>query len=253
MPIDLNNWLNQRSGLISVIGLLASLLPIIHGVGLYALPLAPLTIAERLELLLEISIIVLIAHGTLWALVERKLHWDYATGSTPKKWHAVVMSLTLTVPAFVIPALYQRILERTVLSNSHVRASMLGIVGGALAYVALFGLDHNVFPGIRELVLRRFVAKGQPHLGEVVATFAYSVGLILCIAAPYRALAFPNAPFYSCFTWPLLASLIVFFGLTAYLLLKSPESFDTATSWGFLRGVIAGMFTVVSICTALYT
>ena len=58
--------------------------PLFKGVGQYVPAWAPLTTVERLNMLLHLSILTLIAHGLFWAGLERILGWDYATGKLPR-------------------------------------------------------------------------------------------------------------------------------------------------------------------------
>jgi hypothetical protein len=207
-----------------------------------------MTWAVELDLLLKVSIIVLIAHALSWVGLEWLFDWHYATGRTPKGLHAVVMSLSLTLPALAAP-LFFRALAPVPLVN-HLHGAFLSVAGGAIAYIILFGMDDRVFPGIREYLLRRF--HQHPWWAEVLATFAYALILIVLIATPYRLIAQPRIPAYIDLGQAALVSLLTFFGLSAYILLKYPESLETKSHWGFLRGIIAGIFTVISVCTALY-
>jgi hypothetical protein len=88
---------------------------------------------------------------------------------------------------------------------------------------------------------------------EIVATFAYALILIVLIATPYRLLVVPQSPSHIFLGRPAEASLVTFCGITAYLLLMNPDSVARKGFYAQLRGVIAGIFTVVSVCTALYT
>jgi hypothetical protein len=145
---------------------------------------------------------------------------------------------------------YEHLTHRVVLSSNHFHGALLSIAGGAVAYVVLFGVDDRTFPGVRQILLARF--KRHPLWAEILATLAYALILVTLIATPYRLLVFPGSPVYIDFGWPILASLVTLFGLSAYLLLRYPDSVETSSKWGFLRGVIAGMLTVISVCTALY-
>ncbi|MBZ5680914.1 MAG: hypothetical protein LAO24_12495 [Acidobacteriia bacterium] len=250
MGSNSNSLFNQVSGISSIFGLVLTGMPLLKGIGQYAPAWAPLTTAERLNMLLHLSILTLIAHGLLWAGLERVLGWDYATGKTPKGFRAVVMSLSLTVPALTVPLLYQSATAKTVVSSNHLHGAVFALAGGAIAYVVLFGVHDVVFPGVREVLLRRF---GHRPLGaETLATLAYALILIVLIATPYRLLVAPQTPAHIFLGRPVWASLVTFFGVTAYLLLKYPNSVQTRGYWVHLRGFIAGMFTVVSVCTALY-
>jgi hypothetical protein len=255
MSADLNTRFNQICGASSILGFFGiSAGPLLRGVGQYVPTWAPLTMAERLDMLLKLSIIILITHALFWVGLERLFGWDYATGRTPKGFQAAVMSLSLTLPALTIPLVYQYATARAVVSSNHLSGAVLSVSGGAIAYLVLFGFgtDGRVFPGIREILLVRFRQHQHALWAEILATLAYALILIVLIAAPYRLLVLPASPALVSFAWPALASLVTFFGLSAYILLKYPASLDTSSYWGFLRGIIAGMFTVVSVCTALY-
>ncbi len=98
--------------------------------------------------------------------------------------------------------------------------------------------------------MRRF--RQRPLAAETLATLAYALILIVLIATPYRLLVVPQTPTHIFLGRPVWASLVTFFGITAYILLKYPHSVRTKGYWVHLRGLIAGIFTVVSVCTALY-
>jgi len=245
-----NSLFNQVSGISSIFGLVLTGVPLLKGVGQYVPTMAQLTTAERLNMILHLSLLTLIAHGFIWVSLEKVFGWDYATGRIPKGFAAVMMSLSLTVPALTVPLLYQSAMAKAVVSTNHLHGAVLGLAGGAIAYVVLFGIDDVVFPGIREILLHRF---GQrPLTAETLATLAYALILIVLIATPYRLLVGPQTPAHIFLGRPILASLVTFFGVTAYILLKYPNSVRKTGYWVQLRGFIAGMFTVVSLCTALY-
>lgn len=252
VPVDFNTRFNQVCGLSSLLGLVVSAIPLFHGVGQYAPPGVRLTLTERSGVLIILSVIILVFHALLWIGLEKLLHKDYATGETPKSWRAAVMSLSLTLPALTVPLFYQYASAKPLLSRNHLHGGILSSIGGAIAYIVLFGLDKNR-RGVRGVLLDRF--RLRPLWGEVLATLAYALILIVFTATPYRLVVLPDSPAYADFLWPVLASMVTFFGVSAYLLLKYPDSLGMGTSsrpWSFLRGVIAGMFTVVSLCTALY-
>ena len=249
-PADSDTRLTHQYGVVGVIGSVASIVPLLRGLGQYVPTWAPLTRTERLDMLLELSIITMIAVGVLWVGFEKLLGWDYSTGQTPKGFRAAVMSLSLTLPALAVPLIYQYATAKAVLSRNHFHGAISSVAGGAIAYIVMFGLDDRVFPGLREVLLLRL--RQHPLRAEILATLAYALILIMLIATPYRLLVLPDSPAYVDVGWSALASLVTFFGLSAYILLRYPDSLNTSTHWGFLRGVIAGMFTVVSVCTALY-
>ena len=87
---------------------------------------------------------------------------------------------------------------------------------------------------------------------EILATIAYALILVVLIATPYRLVILPDSRIFVDLGWPALASIMTACGLSAYILLKYPDSLNTSTHSGFLRGFVAGILTVVSVCTALY-
>lgn len=126
----------------------------------------------------------------------------------------------------------------------------MAICGGILAYLVLFGLNDSDFPGLREFLLRRF--HQHAFWAEILATIAYALILVVLIATPYRLVILPDSRIFVDLGWPALASIMTACGLSAYILLKYPDSLNTSTHSGFLRGFVAGILTVVSVCTALY-
>jgi hypothetical protein len=241
--------MNHLYGGCSLLGAIISVASVLRGSGEHSSAWAPLSLAGRFDVLLELSIAILIVHALLWVGLERLFGWDYSTGPTPKGLHAAIMSLSLTLPALAVPIFYEKLTARIVLPGSHLHGALLSVAGGAIAYMTMFGVDDQ-FPGVREFLLLRF--RQSPLRAEILATLAYAFILVILVATPYRLLIFPLSPVYVDLGWPALASLVTFFGLSAYLLLRYPDSLNTSSKWGFLRGIIAGMFTVVSVCTALY-
>jgi hypothetical protein len=211
----------------------------------------PLTWAERLDLLLKLSIITMIAHAILWVLFQKiLLNRDYSEGPTPKSWRAAVMSLSLTLPALTVPLIYQYATTKAVVSRNHFYGAILSVAGGALAYILLFGTNERASSGIRDALLHRF--RKHPFWGEIFATIAYALILVMLIATPYRLLTLPESPAYVYIGMPAKASVLTAVGLSSYILLMYPDSLKTRTHSGYLRGVMAGIFTVLSVCTALY-
>lgn len=251
---NFNTRFNQVSGVSSIVGLVVSAIPLLHGVGEHVRGLAPQTLPERLDTLVKLSIIILIIHALFWVGFEKLFGWDYATGPTPKGFRGALMSLSLTLPALTVPLVYQYAAGKAVLRitpSNHFHGAILSVAGGAVAYIVLFGMDRG-FLGVRDIILHRFRQRQHPLWAEILATLAYALILIVLIATPYRLLVLPEWSVYADLGWSALAALVTFFGLSAYILLKYPDSLKTSTHWGFLRGVIAGMFTVISVCTALY-
>ncbi len=246
-----NTRLNQVSGVSTLFCTAVTVIQLLRGLGRYLPDPTTLTWTERLDMLLKLSILVLIAHALSWLGLERfVLGKEYSSGRIPRGPHAAVMSLSLTLPALTIPLVYAPQGKALLLPN-HFHGAILAVMGGAIAYVLLFGADDNIFPGIREIILRRF--RQHPLVAEIVATLAYALILIVLIATPYRLIVLPGSPLYADVGWPVLASLLTSFGLMTYILLKYPDSLETSSHWGFLRGIMAGIFTVLSVCTALYS
>lgn len=244
---------NRASGVSSIFSGVLAAIPLLKGVGQYVPTWAPLTTAERLNMLLHLSILTLIAHGLCWIGLEKwPLRADYTKGPIPKGFHAVVMSLSLTVPALTVPLLYQSATGKAVVLGNHLQASVFAATGGAIAYVVLFGIKGQVFPGVREFLLDR-LHQQHPLGAETLATFAYALILIVLVATPYRMLVVPRPPAHIFLGRPVLASLVTFCGAAAYLALKYPESVQTEGYFAQLRGFVVGMFTVTSVCTALYS
>jgi hypothetical protein len=242
---------NRLAGWSSIAGLALTGFQLLSGLGESVSTWAPLTTAERMNMLLWLSVLTTTASGVMWAIVERIFGWNYGPGPrTPKGVAGAVLSLALTVPAVLVPLAYQAATSEAVVSTSHYRGAVLVLAGGAVAFVLLFGVDENAFPGLRELALRRF--SKRPLLAEVVATLVYAVILIVSIATPYRLLVQPGSPASVFLIRPLLASLVAFFGTTAYILLKYPDSLQTHV-WVHTRGLIAGLFTSISVCAGLYS
>ncbi len=241
---------NRITGVSSIVGLVLAAIPLLRDVGKYAPTWTPFTTAERLDMLLHLSILTLIANALGWWGLEKIFAWNYGPGPrTPKGIAAAVLSLSLTVPAVTMPLLYQIATGKAVVSNNHLNGAILVLVGGTIAYVVLFGIDDVVFPGVRSALLHRF--RQHPLAGEIAATFAYAFILIVLIATPYRLMVAPQSPPHIFLGRPALASLVTFFGVTAYILLKNPDSLRTKV-WVHTRGIIATMFTAVSVCGALY-
>jgi serine/threonine protein kinase len=249
---DFDTRFNQACGVSSLLGLVLSLMRLFRSVGDYLPTWSSLTRTERLNTFFQLSILILIAHALTWWGIEKVFGWDYATGETPKGIRAAVMSLSLTLPAVIVPFFYQYATSKTILSKFHSRASILAVSGGMIGYILLFGLGQNAFSGVRDTILSLFRYREQPLWAEILATLAYALILVVFIALPYRLLVLPDSPVLGTIGWSILASLVTFFGLSAYILLKYPASLDTNSHWGFLRGIIAGIFTVVSVCMALY-
>lgn len=247
---DLGSF-NRVAGFSSIFGGAVALFQLLRGLGQYVPTWAPLTTTERLNVLLHISILTVIAHGILWKLFEWLFHWNYGPGPvTPKGIAALVLSLSLTLPAVIVPVFYQAATSTAVVSSGHFRGAILSLAGGAIAYVILFGTDDIVFPGVRGILLERL--QHRPLIAELMATLAYSIVLIGLIAMPYRMVVAPQSPAQVFVGRPILASLVVFLGTTGYILLMYPDSIRTVT-WIHTRGIIAGLFTALSVCIALYT
>jgi hypothetical protein len=199
-----------------------------------------------------------ICHGLAWVLTERVTGWRYKVGPrTPKGSSAVILSLSLTIPVVVVPVVYQAMFGTIVVPPRHAHGAIFSLVGGASAYVILFGTRKRSFPGVRTSILRSLPVR--PLRGEVLATAAYAAVLIPLVAVPYRlvvyeptlSLASQPALFLGS---PLLASAFTFGCIAAYVLVVQPTAqLLKDTTWIHVRGFVAGIITVLATCVALYT
>lgn len=258
MPHSFDLMLNRAGAAASVIFGLVGMLPVVRGSGWSSPLMTTMTLPDRLNVLLHLSIATAVCHGVCWVLAERVFDWHYGVGPrTPKGWSAVILSFSLTLPAVIVPVLYQAFTGTMIVPSRHAYGAIFVLVGGASAYVILFGTGRRSFPGVRTSVLRSL--RARPLRGEVVATAAYAAILIPLIAVPYRLLVYqatlssqsqPTLFLGS----PCLASAFAFGCITACVLVVQPSAkLLKDTVWIHVRGLVAGMITVLATCVALYT
>jgi hypothetical protein len=219
--------------------------------------MAEMTLSERVSVLFYLSVATAICHGVCWILTERLFDWQYGVGPRiPTGWPAATLSLSLTLPLLAVALLYGPAFGTRIVAPRHAYASCFAIVGGATAYLLLFGIGHDWFPGLRAIVLRHF--ENHPVRAEVLATAAYAAILVPFISIPYRfaahgLTAFPSGRAALLLGPPLLASVFTFGCIAAYVLLVQPNAVELKRpEWIHLRGFVAGMATVLGACIALY-
>lgn len=241
---------NRVAGYCSVLSLLVTFGQLVEGVGSHTSGWAAFPLGDRLNILLHLSIITAVCEGVLWTGIEKTFDWNYGPGPvTPVGIPAATLSLPLTIPAILVPVLYEDLVAKHILPPSHWHGAILALFGGAIAHLVVFGTDSSVYSGLRQIVLRRFDVESLK--GELLATLVYAFVMVGLIAVPYRLATAPNSPVVSALGQPILASLLVFFGVSGYILLKFPESLHSPV-WVHTRGIIAGIFMAVAICVGMY-
>jgi hypothetical protein len=210
---------------------------------------------EKLAIVLALGPIGAILYGSLWSGVAQKiLGTNYGEEtSMPSGWHAVVLSLCLTLPITCLPPLCEVVTgARIISSRNYLYGAIYANLGSAFGHLIWYGIRAIPFRGLREMIFpvgappngRRYVAM------EVVVTLMH----FLSTVAVFRTFADNQDSVFgpSAVVLPtLLSGLFFWSGICFYSLVKYPESLLDQGGWAQVRGVLAGFLLCFSLTGGL--
>ena len=207
---------------------------------------------DRLSLILYLGLISGIFYGVLWTVTEKLLlHSNYSENtSLPAGWHAVLLSLCLTLPVSVLPVVYAVSTGKNVtMSRNLILGIVLANAASGFAHVIWYGTGAKAAPfiGVRNILFpigspplwRRYVAMefsaAVMHFGSTVMVFRLAADNQSSIFGPSSVLV------------PTVISALFFFsGICFYSIVKFPESLSDGT-WATVRGILAGMLLCIGL------
>lgn len=236
----------------------ASLLSLAISIALFLIPaiykpgdVAGMDWKARLAIILGLGLIAGILYGVLWSVVAQKviLHTDYGEEtSMPTGWHAVALSLCLTLPITCLPPFYELITGSIIISSRHyVYATIFANAGSAFGHLIWYGIKSIHFSGIREMVCPFGAAPNWKRyvVMEILATCMHFGSTV----AVFRAIAQNEDSIFgsSATVMPTITSGLFFIsGVCLYSLVKYPQSLEKG-GWAQVRGVLAGMLLCIGL------
>lgn len=202
----------------------------------------------RLQAILLIGVAVAIAHGLLWALVERLFDWRFGAGggsSLPYGWSAAVLSLTMTVPLITLPPLYDYLFQSAIVLPGHWLAGCLIVTFSALGHILLYGAKPIHFVGLRNILFPLGVTKWNRALAMELV---YALIHFCSIALLYRIVVYSRIePLTANTILPVVISGSMWLsGVAIFIFLKYPASL-TESKWIEVRGVIHAAMLMLSL------
>lgn len=198
-----------------------------------------------MQAVLFIGLAVAAAHGLLWTLVERVFGWRFGAGggsSLPKGWAAVLLSATMTVPLIVLPALYGRLADTTILPPSHWVAGGCIVIFSAVGHVLIYGAKAFHLAGWRNSV---FPLNMRDWHRALLMELVYALTHFSSIVLLYRFVT--GWPMTANVIFPALLSGSVWFSSTCiFIFVKYPDSL-TDKKGIELRGVIHAIMLTITL------
>jgi hypothetical protein len=203
--------------------------------------------SQRMQAIFMIGILAAIAHAVLWALSERLFGWNFGGGgaSLPQGLSAVVLSLTMTIPLIVVPALYERLFHTGIVCPGHWLGGALILVFSAFGHLILYGSKTVQFVGLRNLIfpldasvwyraLPMELIYAVVHFSSIVLLYRVVVG---AHSGPLTIRALLPA-FIACAIWLSAVSIMIF--------LKYPDSL-VDQKWIEVRGVLNAIILMITM------
>ena len=208
-----------------------------------------LTGTPRLFTILFLGLLAAVCHGVAWSLAELWFGWSFGAGggdALPEGASAVVLSLTMTLSLVLVPPVYQKLAETSVVLPRHYFAAVAVIVLSAFGHLVMYGSRAIGFSGIRNIIS----PLGAPaHLSRAIfMELIYCVMHFGLIVLPYRVIVWSQfGSLDASVLWSTaLAAIVWFFGINIFILLRYPGSLTDKT-WIQVRGVIAGLLLVITL------
>jgi len=137
-----------------------------------------------------------------------------------------------------------------VLPPLHWRAIFLVILGGACAYLLMFGTSSKVPNGLRHRLIPD--EKSTPFARGLVQEALFTTFIIGLIVLPYRIVVNPNEPLPELIFGRFVLPWLVYFTVMAiFIALKYPGSLRDST-WIQVRGIVAGLLVMFSLCGGMF-
>jgi hypothetical protein len=206
---------------------------------------------NSLNIALHLSILSAIAFGIFWSIAERKFGWEFEAGGgerLPAGWSAVALSICITLPLAFVPVAYQRLTGIRLLLPLHWRAMFLVALMAVGSELFIYGL--NGVPGLRQ----RFAPThpDTPLEAALVVEAIYTLAIVGISVLTYRMIVDPTEPVLRMAVGRILLPCLVYFsGMAVFTALRYPESVGKP-SWVHVRGLIAGLLLMFSLCGGMF-
>jgi hypothetical protein len=208
---------------------------------------------EALGVVVYLTLLVAIFYGILWIGAEWILKSDYGAGGAgkmPAGWDAIVLSLTLTVPLGIVPAVYQRITGVGIVYESHWRAFFVLLLLGAGSHLLIYGTDSKKPNGLRQRILPEGAIPDYSR--AVLMEVIYGVIFFSLMVVPYRLIANPSQSVPDLILGRTLLPAMTFIcGMAFFIVIKFPYSMNDPR-WIQTRGLVGGILTAFCLCGGMF-
>jgi len=209
-------------------------------------PISSITSISRLQTIVLLGVAAAALYALLWILVCRSYNWTYKEGeSLPQGWHAIVLSLTLTVPLVVLPPLYARLAHEPLIPQRYLPASLFVLVASAIGHLVLYGTDTRYFIGVRNIIFP--VGSFPSRIRAFSSEIAYALVHFGSIVLVYRVVTESRlGPLDATVFVPVLTSALVWLSSVCIFIFVYPESV-TVKDGMMLRGVLNGLMLSITL------
>ncbi|MEY3788917.1 MAG: hypothetical protein RLZ75_3125 [Pseudomonadota bacterium] len=220
---------------------------------------------RKSRVFIHLTILIFITYGLIWLITQKIYDWIFDTGAEgilPHGYSAMWLSLSLTIPVLVIPAIYQVITGDLIIQKGHLIAGTTMVAINILTNLLLYGVSEyngtvNLLVPLRE-ILDKVIVYPASHifkmqtLNELVNAF---VNVGMTIFSYHIVIRLKNGE-YSLVNGTMLVTVLIgcfitFLPIELYVLIKYPDSLIDS-KWINVRGIVASVSMSAAYAYTLY-
>jgi len=201
---------------------------------------------ERLDTLLFVGLLVAIAGGISWSVIERIAGWTIGAGGSNDGWSAVAASMSMTVPLIVVPIVYQHFANTHLLLPRHLIAGAVIIVSNACGWIFMYGWRAVGLAGVKNII--EPMPPSPNWRKRATMELVFTIVNFCSIVLIYRVIVDSQfgALTISIVEKVVVPAVVFFSGMAVFTLVKYPQSI-VDPKWIEIRGVVGGTLLVITL------